>query len=283
MHHTQALKTLLQCLEDLTGTVETFGQEQKLHEVEKDLVLYRGRLLYEAILKLPTAAAIAPEMVSEDASQVAIAQAAVSRFEPGEVESKETDTLEFEIQDEISQEVETQTEDTAASTSSDDAFLEEITASIDDRVDEEERVVSYEPEITIDTLSITLEKENPGDSKSQPLAPKLKAVGLERFTIAEVLNQSGDKDLILTHLKLKPIQDLKSGIGLNEKFLFIRELFENDHQAYAQAVDALNGRQNIEEAEAYIANELLPRYGWELEKEALLNFLHLVLRRFSNS
>jgi hypothetical protein len=119
-------------------------------------------------------------------------------------------------------------------------------------------------------------------SEDIPTIPRAKSIRPEKFSIAEVLRLSGDKDLILTHLKLKPIQDLKSGIGLNEKFLFIRELFENDHHAYAQAVEALNNSENLGQAEAYIADELLPLYGWELEREALLNFLHLILRRFSD-
>lgn len=259
MHHTQALKTLLQCLEDLTGTVETFGQDQKLHEVEKDLVLYRGRLLYEAILKLPTDVATAPEDVVNEFQAAPVAmEAPTVQADLSQEEEISEEAIEVEVEKEGEAEIKVSMESEATS-----------------------KTIS-EPEITIDRLTITLEKPESATADQQTAAPRIKAVGLERFSIAEVLHQSGDKDLILTHLKLKPIQDLKSGIGLNEKFLFIRELFENDHQAYAQAVDALNSRENIEDAEAYIAKELLPRYGWELEKEALLNFLHLVLRRFSN-
>jgi hypothetical protein len=85
----------------------------------------------------------------------------------------------------------------------------------------------------------------------------------------------------MAHLKLKPIDDLKSGIGLNEKFLFIRELFNNDHLAYAEAIEQLNACTNIAAAEQIIANKLLPQYGWDLETEATVSFLHLVFRRFA--
>lgn len=264
MHHTQALKTLLQCLEDLTGTVETFGQEQKLHEVEKDLVLYRGRLLYEAILKLPTAVAETPTSVenvqlAEEIIEVATAKAVEV------LPSEEPIAAEVEVVDEV----EVPTAEAA------DAINEEV-------VSQESETTTQEPEIEISRPNITMTQSDEALETEAEAMSRVKAVQFEKFSIAAVLQQSGDKDLILTHLKLKPIQDLKSGIGLNEKFLFIRELFENDHQAYAQAVDAINGSESLQDAEAYISNDLLPRYGWELEKEALLNFLHLILRRFSN-
>jgi hypothetical protein len=231
---------------------------------------------------LPTAVAEAPEWV-ESPSQAAVESVAADHPEPNAEENQHS-VLE-EVAD---REVEKQEIEALTTSSVEDVAMKENTESLEkptesfDSIDTEEApLAEVEPEITIDTVTITLENETAPTAGKAEVAPRVKDIGFERFSIAEVLNQSGDKDLILTHLKLKPIQDLKSGIGLNEKFLFIRELFENDHQAYAQAVDALNSRENIEDAEAFIANELLPRYGWEMEKEALLNFLHLILRRFS--
>ncbi len=266
MHHTQALKTLLQCLEDLTGTVETFGQEQNIHEIEKDLILYRGRLLYEAMLKLPTAEAKEPEGLEEVTLSTPVME--------------EEATIQLEEPRVVLQEITTPIEETIEA---EPEILAQEELEIEIKAVDTREMSDNEAEVVIDQLTITLEKEDVNNENQSRTDTGIKSMRLERFSIAQVLHQSWDKDLILTHLKLKPIQDLKSGIGLNEKFLFIRELFENDHQAYAQAVDALNSRESIEEAESYIADELLPRYGWELEKEALLNFLHLVLRRFSNT
>lgn len=271
MHHTQALKTLLQCLEDLTGTVESFGQEQKLHDVEKDLVLYRGRLLYEAILKLPTELAQLPSNETTAAVIQPQVEAAAESIAEQPIPELIT-TPEAEI---------TNLEDQVDATLPEQEPIELIHES-----SQEDEAV---PEVELHRLTITFENDIEPEQKvafeevPAQAAVHIKAITFEHFSIAEVLRQSGDKDLILTHLKLKPIQDLKSGIGLNEKFLFIRELFQNDHQAYADAVETLNSSLDLDRAEAYIANELLPRYGWELEKEALLNFLHLILRRFSNS
>ncbi len=256
MHHTQALKTLLQCLEELTTTIDKFGTEEKLHTVEKDLVLYRGRLLYEAILKLPEAAGAAEGQPAEILQQLAEEAAALP-------ETEEPEAATFSTEKEPV---------TAEAESSETEVYPE-----NEPAQEEKELKEPGPDLEIEQLVITVTAEKTADQTPEPKV----TLQYNRFSIAEVLKLSGDKDLILTHLKLKPIHDLKSGIGLNEKFLFIRELFANDHQAYADAVDALNSRANVEEAEAYIASELLPRYGWEMEKEALVNFLHLILRRFS--
>jgi hypothetical protein len=115
-------------------------------------------------------------------------------------------------------------------------------------------------------------------SESETNLPTNRSVA---FSLSGVLQKNGDSQLVMAHLKLKPIDDLKAGIGLNEKFLFIRELFNNDHLAYADAIELLNASNNIQEAEAIIANKLLPQHHWDLETEAAVSFLHLIFRRFA--
>jgi hypothetical protein len=103
------------------------------------------------------------------------------------------------------------------------------------------------------------------------------------FSLTGIIERSGDSHLVMAHLKLKPIDDLKSGIGLNEKFLFIRELFGNDHLAYAEAIEKLNAAPSLNAAEKILASEVLPQQQWDLETEAALSFLHLIFRRFAQS
>jgi hypothetical protein len=77
-----------------------------------------------------------------------------------------------------------------------------------------------------------------------------------------------------------PIKDLKVAIGLNQKFQFIKELFDADADAYKSAVSKLNSFSGGTEAEQYLRNELMATYGWDEEEPLVISFTELVQRRY---
>lgn len=84
-----------------------------------------------------------------------------------------------------------------------------------------------------------------------------------------------------TRMQRKPIASLREGIGVNEKFLFINELFDGNIQAYNDAITRLNGMNTAAEAFEYL-NELTRTHKWEAGRssatiEMLANY---VQRRF---
>lgn len=301
MHHTQALHTLLQCLEDLTGTINQFGKEHQLHEVEKDLLLYRSRLLYEAILALPALTASQLESLQKNKVDVAERMAKISPTQPKpagpptETTPEATEnTVQFAEKPEakpLAKEKAIEEKTTAIPEAKAAVEAEEATPTVSPDAEENVHSPAIEMQPTAEADKEAITDETPATDEMAatisnlhfhiPAKEDKATVNFEQFSIKSILQQNGDKDLILTHLKLKPIQDLKSGIGLNEKFLFIRELFDNDHQAYADAVSNLNAAGDLAQAEEIIGKTLMPHYQWQADNEAVVNFLHLVLRRFS--
>lgn len=79
-------------------------------------------------------------------------------------------------------------------------------------------------------------------------------------------------------LSRQPIKDLNSAIGLNQKFLFIHELFEGENERYSNAVNKVNSFNTRAEAIGFIENEL--SFAWDKENSSVLNFMDLVERRF---
>ena len=77
-------------------------------------------------------------------------------------------------------------------------------------------------------------------------------------------------------MQSKPIQDLNKAIGLNDRFLFIRELFNGNKDAYYEAIQIINEMPNYEEAEQYIRE----RFNWDEEQPEVMRFMDLVRRRF---
>jgi hypothetical protein len=78
----------------------------------------------------------------------------------------------------------------------------------------------------------------------------------------------------------EPVSDLKSAIGINEKFLFINELFDGSLEEYNASIDLLNNCQNASEAEQKIFLELQPKYHWDMNNPATKSLMALVERRF---
>jgi hypothetical protein len=80
-------------------------------------------------------------------------------------------------------------------------------------------------------------------------------------------------------LKTKQLSDLSDAIGINDKFLFIREIFEGNKDAYNQAINRLNNAENIIDARAVIMSYT----GDNDESEAVKQLLDLVKRKFPHN
>ena len=82
-------------------------------------------------------------------------------------------------------------------------------------------------------------------------------------------------------IKEPAITDLRKGIGVNDRFTFISELFRGDEAAYDMSIRAINGFSALEEAEYWIGKELKGKLGWDNQHPVVHQFDLLVKRRFS--
>lgn len=100
---------------------------------------------------------------------------------------------------------------------------------------------------------------------------------------AESLNEKlkqGKTELMQT-LKETPVKDLRKAIGINDRFLFIKELFRGDENMYERSIKTINSFSIYPEAEYWISRELKLKLGWSNDLVAVQYFDHLVRRRFS--
>jgi hypothetical protein len=82
-------------------------------------------------------------------------------------------------------------------------------------------------------------------------------------------------------LKDSPIKDLRKAIGLNDKFVFISELFRGDEAMYERSIKTINTFHILPEAEYWMNRELKVKLGWNDLNETVQHFYQLVRRRFS--
>src|SRR5690606_26493963 len=64
-------------------------------------------------------------------------------------------------------------------------------------------------------------------------------------------------------LKDAPVKDLKKAIGINDRFQFIKELFNGDETMYERSIKTINGFNILPEAEYWIRRELKLKLAWK--------------------
>lgn len=99
----------------------------------------------------------------------------------------------------------------------------------------------------------------------QDLNDKLKEVKIE-------LSQS---------LTTSPIKDLKKAIGVNDRYLFINELFRGDVAMYERSIKTIQNFSIYAEAEFWIRRELKVKIGWLDSDPVVKQFDQLVKRKFA--
>ncbi|MES1220989.1 MAG: hypothetical protein ABUT20_36150 [Bacteroidota bacterium] len=82
-------------------------------------------------------------------------------------------------------------------------------------------------------------------------------------------------------LKGTPIKDLRKAIGINDRFVFISELFRGDEAMYERSIKTINSFNIFAESEYWINRELMVKLGWDQDSETVRHFYQLVKRRFS--
>ncbi|MCO5265803.1 MAG: hypothetical protein M9948_08010 [Lentimicrobium sp.] len=91
---------------------------------------------------------------------------------------------------------------------------------------------------------------------------------------------AGKNDLTLAdQMLLKPIHDIKSAIGINEKFQFINELFNGSAELYNESVNLLNNCSDRVQAEQLLA-EMSTRFAWDEQHAVLIRLREFVTRRY---
>ena len=73
------------------------------------------------------------------------------------------------------------------------------------------------------------------------------------------------------------VRSLRDGIGLNDKFLMIRDLFDGDGEAYEEAINALDEMETLDDCMIHI----IENYAWNPDSEGSKFIMQLLERKLS--
>ena len=145
-----------------------------------------------------------------------------------------------------------------------DTDLELIDSSTDELIDS-------------DTVSVIEPEEKPEPEEDSGIRT-YRIVRENAPTLGDLLEKTEDNSLA-ARLQRKPVSDLISAIGINDKFLFLNELFGGSMEKYNKSIRSLNSFSTLLGAKTYMS-ELQIEFQWDCNSDAYKKLADLVERKF---
>lgn len=237
MNKNNLINNLIKDVQDIYSILNRFENSEQFHQLDIDLALSKVRNLYELFLKLNPQATYKPENQKEEISTI-------TKQSSDKVTEKPIEDLEEN------------TKDTQVP-------KEEVT----------ENIIPH-PEIIIETPSkkeeIIIDK--PRNGSAEIVADKFQS---KKFVHDDIVNKNTKKD-VSSKMQTKPIKDINSAIGLNDKFIFIRELFGGNKDQYHETIQILNNFDIYENALGFLKEN----FDWDFDDPNFERLSELVRRKF---
>lgn len=135
-------------------------------------------------------------------------------------------------------------------------------------------------EITVEAMeeeSITEVEETPIE---EPTLESEVNVLKDDVSLNDKISNLSKSDSLASRLQQQPIKNLKTAIGLNERFLFANELFRGDGIEYQRAIEEFNHLESMDSAMKLITHKYGEVYSWDFEDRTVLSFLEYLERRY---
>ncbi len=265
----------IESLVEMAATVTT--TQEHIHQIDIDLLLEQIRKLYREVQMLD-------EANKTQWVQPSVQQMSNTLLQPQEhlIQVKPAENEPPVIEPSAELPVIESTEDTPLPNDPD-------TIAVDEHADE--TIDQTVHEVIEENNSKPFVSENEPESQEPPVSipPVVESVPTP-ITLAEKL-QKDDKSLneqmrersqgLNQRLNESPVTNLKTAIGINDKFMFVNELFKGEMKAYDQLIGDANQAENLTLALRMLHDKLLA-YGTHEKAEVIKKLENFFYRRFSS-
>ncbi|WP_276363167.1 hypothetical protein [Daejeonella sp. H1SJ63] len=171
--------------------------------------------------------------------------------------------------------------------------LKTVVSTVHSDIESLQHVISDEP-LNVEETTLVAASESvlvPVSSSEPPLLPVTEVKGSELPTASsaeaplslnDILSAQTSRTTVSSQLNQKQPKDLKSMISLNDKLLFVRDLFNGYSLAYSEAIELLNRFDNFESADNFLKQNYASKNSWSDKQAAVDKFYELLSKRFSN-
>jgi len=152
----------------------------------------------------------------------------------------------------------------------------------------DEYIKLFSQEISFDIKKVYTEIDN--NITKDESADKSIEQGEEKIPIHEKLYEQ--KSTLIDELKKEPantvldfhkkqkIESIKKNISIQQRFRFVRELFEDNVQIFTETIDFLDNCSGNDDASSYLNDKFLSAGKWNNDDEAVIEFLSVVKKKF---
>lgn len=159
--------------------------------------------------------------------------------------------------------------------SADEFELEELTNELPEKVAEPAAPVAAQ----------TKAEPEPKKPEAQPVTASVKTDTDSQQVLTfnqRIMAQKAEKATSTSAPAELPVTDLKSAINLNDKLLYIKDLFNGYSLAYSEAIEIVNRFNTFEEAERFLKTNYVVKNNWESKPATTEKFYALLKRRYPN-
>ncbi|MGC9375497.1 MAG: hypothetical protein ACP5DQ_10720 [Bacteroidales bacterium] len=245
MNKKEKINNLLKDIQDLYAIANRLEHEEQIHPLDIDLALSKVRNLYDLLLTIHPQAAYKSEYQNKETEKKSLAEEKTDPIPPIKKEKSA-----------ITEKAEEQKRE---------FVIEEPSKPIEKFKEEKSQI----EEETFNSPKKT-EKQQEG---TPIMADKFQS---KKFIHDNMAKKNPKKD-VSSKMQSKPIQDIAAAISLNDKFIFIRELFKGDKEQYLETIQLLNNFDTYENAIGFL-NE---NFDWEAEDPNFERLKELVKRKFA--
>lgn len=119
-----------------------------------------------------------------------------------------------------------------------------------------------------------VEKPTPVEHKENPIQKP------QQRSLNDLFNEQREDHSISSQYQRAKVGDLTKAISINDKFIYIKELFHNRGEDFSASIRQLNECKSMEEAFNCL-DELKKKFFWDSKTDAYLSFCDLLRRKFS--
>lgn len=150
---------------------------------------------------------------------------------------------------------------------------------------EEEALVEEEVEVEIieeKTFIVEEEviEEQIEEILTQEIVKPLVAIVETTMTLNDLLSSKKDQRTASSNIGQKASIDLKTTISLNDKMIFIKELFNGYNLAYSEAIEILNRFESFDAADNFLLKNYAKKNNWENKQDVVDRLYEYLNRKF---
>jgi hypothetical protein len=167
----------------------------------------------------------------------------------------------------------------------DESYDEEIIQEIEQEIIIEEKIpVKVEETLEQPFDEIIFSKPK---SEESYLRDVIKVEVNKTKTLEEELQDTFSVDLmadLFENAQPKSLNDKFAAniqIGLNDRIVFVKNLFNNQQEDYNRVISQLNTFKSVNEAKEFIDKMVKPDYNWSKQEELEARFLEIIERKFA--